>query len=142
MSAEENKTLVRRLFEAIAADDLSVIDELVAADFIDRQPYPGQPPGPDGIKYQVSKLREGFPGYEMDVEVLVAGDAKVAWRQTFRGTHRGTFMGIPPSGNQVSETVIGIFFIRDGKAVEFVAVADGRDFLRQLGATPAGPSAG
>ena len=140
MSAEENEALVRRLFEAIATDDLDVIDDLVAADFVDRQPYPGQPPGPEGIKFQVAKLREGFPDYETDVEILVAGDAKVAWRQTFRGTHRGTFMGIPPSGNQVSETAIGVFFIRDGKAVEFVAVADDRDFLRQLGATPPGPS--
>jgi steroid delta-isomerase-like uncharacterized protein len=136
MSAEENKALVHRVYEAFATGDLDVIDELFADDYIDRHLLPGAPPGPEGVKFQVTTLRSGFPDAEFIAEDLVAEGDTVAVRQTFRGTHSAEFLGIPPTGRRVSMEGIGIIRFRDGKAVELTAVEDMLGFLQQLGAIP------
>ena len=51
MSAEENKTLVRRFFEeAWRKGNLAAVDEFMAADHVEH-PLPSDlPPGPEGLK--------------------------------------------------------------------------------------------
>jgi predicted ester cyclase len=39
----------------------------------------------------------------------------VATRKTFRGTHTGEFLGVPPTGRDVSFDVIDILRLEDGK---------------------------
>ena len=41
-SAEENKAIVRRFFQAHAKGDLDTLRELLAPDFVDHRPLPGQ----------------------------------------------------------------------------------------------------
>jgi ketosteroid isomerase-like protein len=48
VSAEENRALVRRLLEAEDKGDLDALDELLAPDFVDHNPLPGQEPGREG----------------------------------------------------------------------------------------------
>ena len=52
MSAEANKTLVRRFYEEIDKGNLDAMDELVAEDYIDHNPppFPGFAPGREGLK--------------------------------------------------------------------------------------------
>lgn len=56
----------------------------------------------------------------------------MAARVTMRGTHRGEFQGIAPTGKRVEVRSIDMFRISKGKMVEHWAHADDpRDFLRQ-----------
>ena len=49
MSLEANKTLIRSVFEkVIPAGDAAGLRDLVAPDWIDHDPLPGQPAGLDG----------------------------------------------------------------------------------------------
>lgn len=58
MSADTNKRLVRRLVdEAQSQGNLAVVDELLAADFVDHTPFPGVPPTRDGVKMLFGYLR-------------------------------------------------------------------------------------
>jgi predicted ester cyclase len=66
----------------------------------------------------------------------VAEGDKVVTRKTFHGTHRGAFMGLPPTGNAVSFDVIDIVRIRDGQLIEHWNVVDQLTLLRQLGLVP------
>ena len=50
MSAEENKAIARRGYEAINRNNLDALDEVVASDITDRDPAPGQAPGREGVK--------------------------------------------------------------------------------------------
>ena len=51
MSTEENKAIVRRLYEeAITQNKLEVFDEIMSADIIDHAPFPEQDPGLEGFK--------------------------------------------------------------------------------------------
>ena len=58
-------------------------------------------------------------------------------RYTFRGTHTGNFMGIAPTGKQVTQTGITIIRFANGKAVEQWANSDDLGLLQQLGVVPA-----
>jgi predicted ester cyclase len=71
------------------------------------------------------------------VEDLVAEGDKVAARVTVRGTHRGAFLGLAPTGKAVTQTGIDIVRVAGGKAVERWGSFDELGLLQQLGALPA-----
>jgi predicted ester cyclase len=66
--------------------------------------------GPEGIKLYVTAYRNAFPNLEVDVEDQLADENKVVTRWTVRGTHSGEFLGLAPTGDEV--TVSGIEFAR------------------------------
>jgi ketosteroid isomerase-like protein len=112
MSLEQNKAIVRRVFAEIAnRGDMSVVDELYANDFVDHSAFPGQAPGPAGIKEAVGDFRSLFPDLEVTIEDLVAEGDKVVSRETWRGTHAS-------SGRAARGEVIHIFHLKDGRIVE------------------------
>ena len=136
MSAEENKAIVRRGYEAINQNDLDALDEVVASDIIDRNPAPGQAPGLEGVKQFFSSLHAAFPDLHMDVEDMIAEGDKVATRVSMSGTHRGEFMGIDPTGNRVEISGIDILRVAGGKIVEHWGNFDDLGMMQQLGVIP------
>lgn len=91
---------------------------------------------------QILLFRAAFPDLEMSVDdMIVAGDM-VADRVTWRATHRGELMGIPPTGRRVTVTEIHLARIADGKIVERWGNWDPLGLLRQLGAVPTPTRAG
>jgi predicted ester cyclase len=49
---------------------------------------------------------------------MVAEGDKVAARFTMRGTHRGTFFGVPPTGNPIVVQSINFYRLSGGQFVE------------------------
>ena len=135
MSVEQNKAIVRRLVdEAQTQGRLDVVDELIAADFVDHSPFPGVPPTREGVKMLFAGLRAAFPDLRVTIAEQIAEDERVATRKTFRGTHRGDFLGVPASGRPVEFEVIDILTFESGKITEHRVVLDQLGLLRQLGA--------
>jgi predicted ester cyclase len=81
-------------------------------------------------------LHSGFPGFQSTIEDLLSEGDKVVLRFTFRGTHQGEFMGIAPTGKQVTMSGINILRIADGKIVEMWNQEDVLGMMRQIGAIP------
>jgi predicted ester cyclase len=94
---EENKAAERRFNEEVwHKRNLAVIDELVAPDFVDHSPLPGQGPGREGFRQVGVELAlAAFPDVRITIESLVAEGDMVVVRWTAEATHRGEFMGIP-----------------------------------------------
>jgi steroid delta-isomerase-like uncharacterized protein len=137
VSAEENKVLVRRLFdEVINPGDLERAQEFLDAGFVEHDPTPGQAPGIEGFRQVIAMLRSAFPDLRVTIEDLVAEEDRVSVRLTVRGTHRGAFQGIPPTGAQVAWAGISIIRIGEGKVVERWFQSDVLGLRRQLGAMP------
>jgi hypothetical protein len=62
MSSEQNKAIVRRLFEEPWKGKLEVVDELTASDYIGHDPANPEPlHGPEGVKEFISTYRAAFP---------------------------------------------------------------------------------
>ncbi len=139
MSAEVNKALVHRFFEEMLnPGNADVGDELFAVDAVDHAAFPDQVAGREGFKQAVRIVHGAFPGIHYTVEDMIAEGDRVATRWTLRGTHAGVFLGIPPSGNQVTVTGINVLRFANGQIVECWETWDRLGMLQQLGALPAG----
>ena len=125
MSAEGNKAVVRRLGEeAWDGADLAVADEIFDEAYAAHE------------KASVPVVRAAFPDPHHTVEDLLAEGDKAVTRFTWRGTHRGAFMGVPPTGRRVAVGGIWIHRLAAGRIVEGRewGHVDWLGLLRQLGA--------
>jgi predicted ester cyclase len=144
MSAEENKALMRRIPEEVFnRGALGVVDEVMAADFVEHVPaMPGLPTGVAGVKAIAAAMREAFPDFRYTVEDEMAEGDRVMHRVTGRGTMTGSLMGMPPTGRQATWTEIHIGRVAGGKVVEHWAAFDMFGMMQQLGLLPMPGQAG
>jgi len=126
MSAEVNKTLVRREQEELwnHTGDLDAAEELFAAEQA------------EAAKQEAADFRRGFPDVISTIEDLIAEGDKVVARWRSRATHRGDYMGTPPSGKEVEFTGISFYRIEGNKITESWTVEDELGLMRQIGAIP------
>lgn len=138
MSTEQNKTLVRQMVEQVFnRGNMSMADEFLAPDFVEHEELPpGIPPGREAPKALFTMLRNAFPDFKATIDDIVAEGDRVVIRQTWSGTQKGEFMGIPPTGKSVSFKVIDILRMAGGKCVEHWGVMDNMVMMQQLGAIP------
>jgi predicted ester cyclase len=131
--AEAQRRIVRRYFdEAHNGGDTSVVDELVAPTY--------QPGGPEGEKRLIAGAHAAFPDLRYAIDDLLAAEGEtVVVRWTARGTHRGRFRGIAPTGLEVSWGGITIYRLAGGQLVAGWSKSDQLGLLQQLGATVVAP---
>ncbi len=136
MSTEENKALMRRAYDEIYNQKkLAVLDELCVPGFVVH--YPSRTlQDLEAYKHFVSLLFSAFPDGQYRIEDLIAEGDSVVVRHTFSGTHLGDFMGIPPTGKQITTTAIVISRIVNGKALETWINGDDLGRMQQLGVVP------
>ena len=90
----------------------------------------------NGVKQFFSGLFDAFPDCDFTLDdIFVEGD-KSAVRYTVTGTHKGAFMGIPPTNKKVVFWEIDIYRFANGKLVEIWGRLDTLGFMQQLGAIP------
>jgi predicted ester cyclase len=141
MSIEENKTLVRRIFEQLDAvkGDVDRLrnapwDEIFAPGFIIH--YPTQDMNLDQFIQYNAALLAAFPDSTYTVEDIVAEGDKVAARYIMRGTHEKEFMGIPPTKKHITVKGISIDRFSGGKDIETWDFPDTHGAMQQLGLIP------
>lgn len=138
MSTEQNKALIRHIVEEIFNQgNMSRADEFLATNFVEHEELPpGISRDREGVKQLTTMLRSAFPDFKATIDDIVAEGDKVVIRQTWSGTHKGEFMGVPPTGKSVSFGVIDIVRIAGGKCVEHWGQMDSMGMMQQLGAIP------
>ena len=121
MSAEENKSLVRRYLEEVwQKGNPDAVDDFLAPNYR-RYLSPTAPPlDLDGQRQRLTGFRAAFPDIQLTIEDMFAEDDRVAFRSTMRGTHRGVFQGIAPTGRHVTVSLIDIVRVENGKFAEHV----------------------
>ena len=134
---KENKILVQRFVEeAFNRDNLDVADEIYAPAFVSHESAAPVERDPDYVRGFVGGYREAFPDGHTTVEAVISEGDRVAYRWSFRGTHEGELMGIPPSGERVTITGITVDRFSSGKIEEEWNFFDQLGLLRQLGTIP------
>ncbi len=96
----------------------------------------GEIRGHEENKQFLDTFLKAFPDLQVTVDDLVAEEDKVVARFTVRGTHRGTLMGIAPTGKNIEISAISIMRVDGGKFVEEWEVYDALGMMQQLGAIP------
>ncbi len=114
---ERNMDLLRRTIEeGFGKDDVSVIDQVVAPQFVQHQD--GVPPTREGLKAVITDLHRIYPDLAFTVEDMTTDGDKVRGRFRARGTQLGEMMGLPATGKTMEVTVIDIVRVADRKVVE------------------------
>jgi steroid delta-isomerase-like uncharacterized protein len=126
----------RFLEEVINQGRLEKADELVAVDFVELDPLPGQRQGREGLKEIIGMLRTAFPDMNWVVDETLASGDKVVTRFTWTGTHRGTFLGIPATGRSVRVKGVVIDRLVGGMMTDSRILMDNLSMMQQLGVIP------
>jgi predicted ester cyclase len=123
MGTEANKELVRRLVtEVVNRRNADPLDELAQGDFAEL------------ARRWTSPFRSAFPDFTMEIAELVAEDDTVVGHFKCSGTHRGEWLGNPPTGRRFEGVdEIYIFQVRDGRLASAIGVEDNLSRMRQLG---------
>jgi steroid delta-isomerase-like uncharacterized protein len=135
MSSEDNKELVRRGYEAVNQRNWAAFDELHVSDYVSHSAA-RTIQGLEAYKQTLSINITAFPDLHFTIEHMIAEGDFVAVRHTARGTHQATFMGIPPTGKQVTVTGMLIDRVVNGKIIEEWSNQDWLGLVQQLGVVP------
>jgi steroid delta-isomerase-like uncharacterized protein len=133
--SDRNKALVRRMKrEAIYKRNFAALDKLLTDDFVNHDPLPGTTPDIAGFKEAITHIRTAFPDLALQRMSSIAEGDKVVEAWTVTGTHRGEFMGVPPSGARVSFTGMELWRIAEGgKIAERWGAVDRLDMFVKAG---------
>jgi steroid delta-isomerase-like uncharacterized protein len=130
---EENKQLIRELFDAYNEHDLDRFVGLYADDAY----IHGAGEDFDGIERIRSFARgqfAAFPDGSYRIEDLFAEADRVAVRKTFTGTHDQSFFGVEPTGREITVTEIAVYRLLEDQVAEMWLEADLWGMFQQIGA--------
>ena len=132
MSTEENKAIVRKLFdELFNQGNPAAANEVIAPNYIDHSPLPAPTPGAEGFGQRTVMLRTAFVTECVFGEFLAEGDL-VAFSWTLSGTHNGPLAGQAPTGKYLVLAGVNIERMQAGKIVEHWSQFDLAGVLRQI----------
>ena len=135
-TSSDNTEAVRRLLtDGFGGGDLSIVDELVAPDFVEHQ-NGAQGEGPEALKRIIRGLHESLTDMRLIVQGIVAEGDDVWVRARAYGDNTLPIMGMPATGRSIEIDVLDVIRFRDGKIVEHWGVADRLGMLQQLGLLP------
>jgi steroid delta-isomerase-like uncharacterized protein len=136
MSIENNKAVTRRIAEEIFNRRImSSFSELMDANIVIHMTS-GDFKGYEGFSQMLAPYYAAFPDLQQTIDMEIAEGDKVMIWQTMSGTHKGSLMGIPPTGKKFSIQEVIIERFVDGKAVETWGIADLLGMMQQLGLVP------
>ena len=131
---KQNKLVIATaIIDVLNKGQFEKVDELFADELVEHDPYQTKTKSPkESFIAAVNAFRSAFPDGVMTIEKQIAEGDFVSTRWSNTGTHRGEFMGIPPTNRKITFT--GIFFDRleNGKIVETWANYDLFGLLQQI----------
>lgn len=131
---EENKALVRRIYDLDNKREKKEQYELFSPECIFHMINADL--SVEQFKEFDASFLAAFPDIYATIDDIIAEGEKVAFRLTFKGTHRGEFIGISPTGKKIEITHTNWARVIDGKLVEYWNTSDGLRIMQQLGVIP------
>ena len=131
---EQNRALVTRLFDGLNRQDETIYQELYAAEY--GWHFPASNPTALTREEEagfVKLLWAGFPDIHWEIEETIARDDRIVARFTARGTHKGEYQGLLPTGNTFETGGVMMARIKNGKVVEVREEFDALGWMQQLG---------
>lgn len=137
MDTQRNKANLQRLYnDVMNGHDVDAADTLITIDRPDHDSTfpPELTTGREGFKKLLGMLIAAFPDLRFTTQFMIAEVDMVAAFTTVEGTHRGEFMGVPPTGKSFSVKNADVCrFTDDGLICEHWGIVDLSSMMRQLG---------
>lgn len=119
--SDRGKATIRKIFEAIDAGNLEVLDDH---------------PGYWQTREFIPRVKAAFPDLRHSIQLQIAERDMVATFSIVSGTHAGPFLGIPASGRKVSFQHLDLDRVVDGRVSSHNAESGWLGVLLELGVLP------
>jgi steroid delta-isomerase-like uncharacterized protein len=137
MSANDNKDLNVRWIQAFNDRDWTAEAGYRTGDYVAHMQGAPGPLDSQGWAGFMALFATAFPDGKIVVDDAISEGDMVASRWTMTGTHRGDFLGVPPTGRPIAMKGIDFSRVVDGKIAEHWAEYDVVGVMQQIGAMPA-----
>jgi steroid delta-isomerase-like uncharacterized protein len=139
---QANKQTVRRILEEYWHNgNEAIVDELFLSNCVNHDlsnpPQRGRKAFKEWGKGISTAFATGFPDWQVVIEDLVAEGDRVSKRWVLRGTHKGEYFGVPPTGKPVTMRAVTVYHFTDGKVQEMWWNYDLFGLMQQIGGIPA-----
>ena len=123
VTASPSSTLTQReldsietFYRAFTDHNPELLDRVCAPDWQDIPLAPGQGPGPNGLKDQITSVfLTAFPDLKIVVHEIVGSQSRAGVRASITGTHLGEVMGVAPTGEAVDIALHEFHHLKDGR---------------------------
>ncbi|MFP5260349.1 MAG: ester cyclase [Blastocatellia bacterium] len=134
MSEEHNIKIVRGWVKNVfnRQSQVDVPDYKARNNYKTHTPFPGTTPDVPGFLNAFNTVLAAFPDFQFDIDEIIAKENIVVVRGTWTGTHKGDYMGIPPTGKKVAVTRLDMLKVENGMIVEHWGFGDDWNKIRQL----------
>lgn len=142
---EDNKERAKQYLKAIEEHtdgNIDNLEEFVAEDVVNHNPVSrdditvGEARGIKAFRQHADSILTAFPDLSFDIQDTIAENDRVMVRFVLSGTHDGPFMGIEPTGEEVTMSGIVVYRFADGKIIERWGEANTMGVLKQIGRMP------
>jgi predicted ester cyclase len=135
MSVEQNKEVVRRFYEKVVnTGETAQIGDLIAPDCVATDGEVRVVSGIEGMTEHVRAVREVYADLHVTIRRQIAEGEWVVSMVTVRGTHRGTWLGIRPTGRPLVFQGVNVDRVVDGRIVEHGGAANMLEPFLEAGA--------
>ncbi len=133
MGERSARDVVEELARRQEANDVTVLDDLVAEDMVN---HAAGPQGREGLRQILQTIEHDLGPISFEQHHLVADGDLVVQHVTVHGTHRASTMplleGVPVAGRPAAWRFIHIWRVADGMVVEHWASRDDMGLVEQL----------
>ena len=133
MLASQNKATVLQFYKAFDDRKMEIALELLAPSFVAHVAGMPEPLNSESFKQFGMAFYLAFTNGQHIFDEVVVSEDRVVTCGTFTATHLGEFQGLPPTGKQISLSVMHIDRVEDGKIVEHWGQGDALGLMQQLG---------
>lgn len=135
MTSEQNKRVVRRYIEEVVnTGNVDRIAEFISPEYVEVYRGTRHAIGLEGAKNHVRGVRQTYADLHLTIDRQVAEADWVVTQVTARGTHRGCWLGIEPTGKAVEITAVNVDRVVGGRIVEHGGAANLLEPLLEIGA--------
>lgn len=132
------KTLREHIAAESSHDMAAVLDGMTPDCFNDIACIPRPFVGPRAVARRYREHWAGFPDFKVRVrKIIVVSDRCIVTENEWSGTHRGPFLGLPPTGRKVKVRTAVVWHFRGDRILGESVYFDLGTVLRQIGATVA-----
>jgi predicted ester cyclase len=132
-SPEANIAIARRqVEEATNGKDLAVFDEILDPAIVHHGAMFPDAHGIDAVKNAFSNIFTAFPDIDLTVDATIADGDLTVVRWSGTGTQDGPYLGLEPTGTEVTFSGVNIQRLSCGRIVETWSEMNGLDVYQQL----------
>lgn len=132
---EDNKRLVKMFYEEVVGTGrVERLPDFISSDYVEVHERARHSAGIDGAREHIAGVRRTYPDLTLEVAQQIAEGEWVVSRVFMRGTHKGEWLGIRPTGKMIEMSAVNIDRVVGGRIVEHGGAANLFEPLLRIGA--------